>query len=259
VSVGAPIALLLWALAAPAGSTTTAAETALPPFTPGGTAELGAVIDGATLALGDGRTLRLVGIETPNPARRGEAALAAQAKAAVARLVAGAKLELRFAGSATDRHGRVLAQLFADGNWVQRALVEAGLARVQGGADERIGLVELLQVEAYARAARIGIWRLPFYAVRRAEDASTSAGSFQLVEGNVVDAIRVESGVFVNFGPDWHTAFSLHIGRDALKLCRAAGLDPMTLKGARLRVRGFIDGTSRPTIEVSFPEQIERR
>jgi micrococcal nuclease len=256
VSLRAPLALLLiglalWALAAPAAA-------APPPLTPGGTAELGAVLDGTTLTLRDGRILRLAGIETPNPARRGEAALAAREKAELARLAAGATLELRSAGSATDRHGRVPAQLFAGGIWVQGELVEAGLARVQGSADERLGLIELMAAEARARAARLGIWRLPFYAVRGAENAAADAGSFQLVEGTVVDAARVEGGVYVNFGPDWRTAFSLHIGRDALKLCRAAGLDPMALAGARLRVRGFIDGSRRPTIEMSFPEQIER-
>jgi hypothetical protein len=93
--------------------------------------------------------------------------------------------------------------------------------------------------------------------VRDAADAARDAGTWQIVEGNADDMALVEGGAYVNFGPDWHTAFSLHIGRDALKLMRDSGLDVKRLKGARLRVRGFIDGTTRPTIEVSFPEQIE--
>lgn len=234
------------------------ARTALPEFQPGGTAALKAVIDGGTLALADGRTLRLVGIAAPDPARRAERGLAARATAALQKLVAQQPLELRFAGNGTDRNGRVLAELFAGGRWVQRELVRRGLARVRGAADNRAGLAALLAVEDQARAAGRGMWQLPEFAVRDAADAARDAGTWQIVEGKVEDVALVEGGAYVNFGPDWRTAFSLHIGRDALKLARDGGLDPQSLKGARLRVRGFIDGTRRPTIEVSFPEQIER-
>ena len=152
----------------------------------------------------------------------------------------------------------MLAELFAGGRWVQRELVRRGLARVHGAADNRRGLEALLAVEDAARTARRGIWRLGMFAVRAAGDAARDAGTWQIVEGKVEDVALVEDGAYVNFGPDWRTAFSLHIGRDALKLVRDGGLDPKSLKGARLRVRGFIDGARRPTIEVSFPEQIER-
>jgi len=228
----------------------------LPDFAPGGPAELRAVIDGVTLALADGRELRLADIETPPT--RGEAALARRAKDAFAGLVTGVPLELRYGGVETDRHGRVVAQLFAGGRWVQRELVRRGLARVHGSADARVGLSELLAAEAAARTARRGLWRRPFFAVRTPEDAARDAGSFQIVEGTVADTAFAGGSVRVNFGPDWRTAFSLRIGGDALKRCREAGLDPMQLAGARLRVRGFIDGTQRPTIEIAFPEQIER-
>ena len=131
-------------------------------------------------------------------------------------------------------------------------------ARVHGAADNRSGLAALLAVEAAARQARRGIWRLRAFAVRDAADAARDAGTWQIVEGKAEHVALVEGGAYVNFGPDRRTAVSLHLGRDALKLTRDAGLDVKSLEGVRLRVRGFIDGASRPTIEVSFPEQIER-
>ena len=227
-----------------------------PPFLPGGPVALGAVIDSETLRLADGRTLRLVDIDTP--AARDSAALAARAEAAVQKLVATAPLELRYSGNGTDRHGRLLAQLFAGGTWVEGELLRRGLARVHGSADNRIGLDAMLALENEARQARRGLWRSRRFAVRAAADAARYAGSFQIVEGVVSGAAEVDGGVYLNFGPDWHTAFSAHLDRDAVKLCRAAGLDPRKLGGARLRVRGFIDGTRRPVIEIAFPEQIER-
>jgi len=244
------LATVAFAVAAAAAN----ARTTIPDFAPGGPVTLGAVNTGDRLALADGRSLRLASIETP---ATGE--LAARAKLALEKLVTGKTLELRYAGNASDREGRVVAALFAGGRWVQRELVRRGLARVHGAADNRLGLTALLAAEDAARKARRGLWRRSAYAVREADDAARDAGTWQIVAGTVADAALVEDGAWLDFGPDRHTGFGVHISREALKLARAAGLDPNGLKGARVRVRGFIDGTRRPTIEVTFPEQIERR
>jgi micrococcal nuclease len=245
------LAALLLILAAVAAN----AKPRLPEFTPGEAIAIAAVRDGATLRLADGRELRLVGIEAP--AEKFAAAAAARAKAALEKLVTRPPLEARYGETRIDRHGSVLAHLFAGGRWVERELVQRGLARVHGSADNRLGLALLLASEASARQARRGLWARSYYAVRSAGDAARYAGSFQIVEGTVVDTASVGGTVYLNFGPDWHTAFSLRIAPPALKLCRAAGIDPLALKGKSVRVRGFIDGRNRPLIEVSFPEQIE--
>ncbi len=223
-----------------------------PGFTPGGQAQIGAVVDGETIALADGRTLRLVGIEAP---RNG--ALARQAVAALTTLVAGRTVELRFAGIAEDRQGRVLAQLYAGGVWVQGELLRRGLARVESAADERVGVPDMLALERQARRYRRGIWSDPDYAVRSADEAANFAGTFQLVSGTVTEVATVAGQVFVSLGPDRQKSLALSIARPALALCRAAGLDPASLKGKRILVRGFIDGATRPRIAISHPEQIE--
>lgn len=97
-----------------------------PAFSPGEPAQIGDVSDATTLRLVDGRRLRLVGIEGP---ARG--VLAQQAKDALTKLVAGGAVELRFAGNTRDRHGSVLAQLYAGSVWVQGELLRRGLARVR--------------------------------------------------------------------------------------------------------------------------------
>ncbi len=140
----------------------------------------------------------------------------------------------------------------------QRELVRRGLARVHGTADDRLGLAALLATEEAARQAQRGLWQQARFAVRQATEVAADAGSFQLVDGTVVDAVAVQGGVYLRFGDNGSDALSLHVGGEALKLCRAAGLNLMSLKGARVRVRGFIDGDRRPLMEVSFPEQIER-
>ena len=106
-----------------------------PAFTPGGDAQIRAVVDGTTLGLSDGRQLRLVGIETP---ARG--ALAERAKEALKELTASGTITLRFAGNPRDRQGRVLAQAFADERWLQGELLKRGLARVRSTAEIALAL-----------------------------------------------------------------------------------------------------------------------
>ena len=153
------------------------------------------------------------------------------AKAALEKLVDGKRLELRFAGNRADRNGRVLAELFANGRWVERELVRRGLARVHGAADNRMGLAALLAVEDQARQKRHGLWRAKRFAVRDAGDAARDAGTWQIVEGTVVDVAHVEGGTFIHFGADWRELLSAHLGRDAEKLARAAGLDAKSAGG----------------------------
>jgi micrococcal nuclease len=225
----------------------------VPHFETGEIVEAVTVLEGGEIALADGRHVAPLGIILPR-GRQGEAETA---RKAVATRLVGRTLELRFDGSRVDRHGRVLAHLFVDGRWIEKELVRRGLARVSGTVDHRLGLIELLRSEADARRARRGLWREPAYAVRRAEEAGHYAGSFQLVEGEVVDAGRVEGALFLDFAPAQH-GFRLRFSPEALRLFGPEDIDPKTLIGARIRARGFLHGTERPTIDVTYPEQIER-
>ena len=231
-----------------------------PAFEPGEIVTARAVVDGGEMVLSDGRHVRLVGLEAPHPAIGQNRAwpYADEAKAALEKLVLGRVVELRFGGNRRDRYGRILAQVFVGKRWVQGEMITHGLARVASAADNRAGIVELLTREERARRARRGIWRDRFYAVRAADEAGRHAGSFQIVEGTVVDTAVVEGQRFLNFGADWRSAFSLRLSPAALRLFRADGIDAAALQGTRLRVRGWVNGGARPIINVTHPEQIER-
>jgi endonuclease YncB( thermonuclease family) len=222
-----------------------------PEFTPGGQAEISEVVDAATIALADGRKLRLAGIEVPT---RGT--LARQAKAAVIEILSGGTIDLRVAGNPSDRQGRVLAQVYVGSLWVQAELVRRGLARVRGAPDSRVGIADLLKFERQARRYHRGVWSDRAYAVLTADDAARSAGTFQLVGFTAAEIVNTSGQIYVRSDAD-RSAFALTIAPAAVKLCRESGLDPMELKGKRLLVRGFIDGSQRPTIAITYPEQIE--
>jgi len=221
-----------------------------------------AIVNGDTLSLDDGRRVRLVGIEAPRPplglAPGVPWRLAEATKVALAAIAQDRAVTLRYDGAQSDRYGRVLAQVYReDGMWLQGELLRGGLARVHSYADNRAMVTEMLKLEGEARAARRGLWRDPNYAVRRPEDTGRFIESFKLVEGTIVDVAKAKGQIFLNFGSDWHTAFTAHLPRDALPLFRQSGLDPNALKGARVRLRGWVRFHERPTIDVTHPEQIE--
>ncbi|HSR73118.1 MAG TPA: thermonuclease family protein, partial [Kiloniellales bacterium] len=229
---------------------------------PGEGGTVAGIVDGDTLVLADGREIRLVGIQAPKLplGREGFVAwpLAEEARAALSGLALGKHVRLGYGGRRGDRHGRVLAHLFGpDGAWLQGTLLERGFARVYGFADNRALLPEMLARERAARAARRGIWRHAFYAVRNPAEAAGLLGRFELVEGRVVDAAVVRGRAYLNFGPDWRTDFTVVLDPPVRRLFESEGIDPLSYRGQRVRVRGWLESYNGPMIEATHPEQIE--
>ncbi len=252
--------LLALALAAPAPAL---AEEAL---RPGGEALVKAVVDGDTVLLESAvmgaQQIRLVGIQAPKlPLGRKNFPtwpLAEESKKALQSLTLGKTVRLSFGGSDKDRYGRLLAHLHRpDGTWVQGEMLKKGMARVYSFPDNRALVGPMLALEAEARAARRGIWGLRFYAVRTPQELSSWIGTFQLVEGKVLKAARVKGRVYLNFGDDWKTDFTITIGAPVRRMFRKAGTDPLSLEGKRIRVRGWLKRYNGPMIKATHPEQIE--
>ncbi|MDD9990648.1 MAG: thermonuclease family protein [Rhodospirillales bacterium] len=221
------------------------------------------VIDGSTVLLDDGETVRLAGIEAPRPVR-GETApeadtLSNEARQALSALVHGRRVGLAAGDAPRDRYGRLRAHLVRsdDGTWVQGALLAAGLARVHSLVDDRAAAAEMLAIERRARAARLGIWSLPRYGVRAAGETVNRLHSFQLVEGRVESAAVVRGRGYLNFGDDWREDFTVSIGPRDRRRFESAGIAIEDYEGRLVRVRGWIDSFNGPMIEATHPEQIE--
>lgn len=220
------------------------------------------VIDGDTLKLADRREVRLVGIQAPKlPLGRRNFTpwpLAEESRAALVRLADGKILKLSYGGASSDRHGRVLAHLTDEsGRFIQAEMLRQGMARLYSFADNRARLDELFAAEREARAANRGIWALPYYRIRTPETISGDLDSFQLVEGKVVRAAAAGGRIYLNFGADPKTDFTAVIQPGAGKSFAAIGLDPLSLTGRAIRVRGWIENRNGPLIQVTHPEQIE--
>ncbi len=236
-----------------------------------------------TLALADGRRLRLAGITLPRrplPVPADQAwPIEAAADAALAALTSGRELRLYQAGRSQDRYGRLPIQaVLEDGRWLQAVLLRQGLARVEVTPGVRIPVAALLDAESEARRAGIGLWALPAYRVRRPGEAGAWIDSVQLVEGRVTGVYRGKDGLTLAFGGRRRNAFSVHLpfavwtewaGMPTLRRererereratssSRPWAADPAALVGRRLRVRGWIGRGRNAEIEVGDAGQIE--
>ncbi len=236
------------------------------------------VPDGRSLLLDDGREVRLAGIEVPLPTAPGReppegdasATAATAATAGLDALAAGDTVALREAAAGPDRYGRLVAYAYVlrddDRLFVQGEMLAAGLARVGDRDFTRACLASLLEQEAAARAAKLGLWADPYYEVLHAEtpaDVLAHRGRFALVEGTVVSVRGSGATIYVNFGRRWSEGFTVTVPKRNERNFAAAGIDLNGLTGRRVRVRGFVEsrgagGTAgAPSIEAARPEQIE--
>lgn len=252
------IALVLWA-------TPAAAQDAL---TPGEQAVVAAVVDGDTVFLDrdivGASQVRLTGIQAPKlPLGRigfKEWPLAKESKAALEAILLNQPTQLFYGSARMDRHGRLLAHLIGpDGVWAQGEMLTRGMARVYTFPDNRERAAEMYTLETAARAAKRGIWGDPFYAVRAASPAALARDidTFQIVEGRVINAADVRGVIYLNFGANWRTDFTVRIDRKAARLFKRAGLGPDAYQGRHVRVRGWLKTWNGPMIEANHPEQIE--
>ncbi|HUO90953.1 MAG TPA: thermonuclease family protein [Rhizomicrobium sp.] len=224
-----------------------------------GGAELLRVEKNGSVIFSDGRAAHLEGIRLPaGPADRAPQQFADAALASLAALARQAPLTLTSVPPKEDRYDRVRGQLFgADGTWIQLALLKRGLARVYVAPDRTECASELFAAEAAARAAHVGLWSAPAYAVRTPDSVAPDVGTFQIVEGKVVSASLRSGRAYLNFGGNWRGDFTVTVDPDDMRNFRATGVDPRSYVGQIIRVRGIVQTRNGPEIEAANPQSIE--
>jgi len=204
--------------------------------------------DGA-LILSDGRVLVLEGLRLPMT----DEAISGQTLAVLRAMALSGPANFTTVSPAKDRYGRMRVQGFGR-LWFQIALLEQGLARVQIAPDRSECAPDLYEAEAGARARHAGIWALPGYQVRGPQALAGTAGSFQLVEGQVRNIGPADGRTFIDFGD--RRQFSAVIGPEDRHAFRDFDFDELPTH--RIRVRGIVqDYRGRALVVLSNPYQIE--
>jgi micrococcal nuclease len=232
------------------------------------TGEVVRVTDGKTFMLSDGREARLAAIEAPPVSaadpNEEHVAIGQAAKTALEGLLMGHSVVLKATGAGPDRYGRLVAQVFITGPneeiWVQSEILTKGYALVAPGGDINTCLSFLRGVERKARDGMLGLWGDPYFAMKEAQypdDVMTELGRFALVGGKVMSVRESGGMVYLNFGRRWTEDFAVTIQKRNQRTFIAAGVDPKSLAGRRIEVRGWIEQRGGPVIEAARPDQIE--
>ena len=217
------------------------------------------------ITLTDGRTLRLAGLEPPRPTPNAPDFDTAARDAL--RLRAGGEIAFVPLAQKPDRWGRIPAFVFFDAPTpgappisAANVLLAGGFARYMPEPEARPCRTALLAAEAAARAAKLGLWRDPFYAIIAATDRDAfaeRAATNVIVEGRLVAVDQGPLRTNLQFAPRRERAFSVTILKRHIKIFEQAGYDFHALIGRMLRVRGLLDLRFGPQIEISSADEIE--
>ena len=224
--------------------------------------EVAKVLDGDTLELKSGLRVHLVSIEAP----REDEALANKARDGLQRLAAQRAVRLYYGGtSRLAAHARnpdeaALAHVYVrtEGGrwlWAQEAMLRDGLARVHTRKDNSARAEKMLAIEALARGEKRGLWAASAYRVRAADKPIEPSG-FLLAEGKVINVGESKGRVFLNFGEDYRSDFTVMIGEEDLPNFKPP-FDAKALASQRVRVRGYVSDRGGPLMRIDHPAQIE--
>jgi endonuclease YncB( thermonuclease family) len=198
------------------------------------------VVDGDTLRLSDGRSVRMIGLNTPELGKKGRSdePFAVTARRRLEALVAASdgRVGLQPGKEGKDHYGRTLAHVYgADGANLEAQMLAEGLG-FQVAVAPNVDLVACQQAaERSARKAGLGLWRQS--PVLKAEQINTSG--FAVLSGRVSRVQRNRGGVWIEL----QDSVVLRVAPNLLARFPKSALD--SLEGKRVEARGWVLDRSR--------------
>jgi hypothetical protein len=220
------------------------------------------VVDGDTLRLADGRSVRLIGLNTPELAHQGRS-VEPYAEAARRRLQvlvdnSAARVRLQIGPKPRDHYGRTLAHVFGrNGRNFEEQLLAEGLGYLVAFGSENQLLACQQAAERLARSKGLGLWRnTPILS-----PAQIDTGGFTLLRGRVERVQRNRGGIWLEMGD----SLVLQV---APKLVDHFDIQQLSgLAGREVEVRGWLidrsrraalkPGQARWLLPVSAPAMLE--
>ncbi|KPX00079.1 MULTISPECIES: thermonuclease family protein [Pseudomonas syringae group] len=203
-------------------------------------AQVQRVVDGHTLRLSDGRSVRMIGLNTPETGKKGQSAepFAEAAKRRLQALVdeSGGQVGLRVGQQGKDHYGRTLANVYdRKGANLEAQLLSEGLGYL-GAVAPNVALVDCQQVaERAARQAQLGVWRdSPVQPSTR-----LSKSGFAIVSGQVKSVQRNRGGIWIEL----QGSLVLRVAPANVNSFDTAMLE--RLKGRQVEARGWVVDRSR--------------
>ena len=221
------------------------------------------VVSPKTLLLLNGSIVQLSWIDVPDSDGDDIDPLAVTARDILKDLLTGQKVDIyqtkKKDEGRVNRMGHVLAHLesYDDKAWAQGALLRLGLARVKTSHVNADMGSQMLALEALARNERLGFWAEDGYGVLSTDEVEDAIGEFAIVEGQIESVALNKNRIYINFGKNWKSDFTVSISPQDKRRFSKAGLDPLGWGGQKVRVRGSVREYNGPYMEVTHPAAIE--
>ena len=205
------------------------------------------VIDGDTLRLQDGRSVRLLGVNAPEVTHGANAGqpFGVESRAAVVAFIARAnkKVRLTAEAQALDAYGRSLAHVYdLQGRSLAVNLLAQGMALQIAVPPNTDQAACLLAVERKARQSRLGLWRSDFWAAKGATGLGVKDKGFRLVRAKVA-AVTINKSVWLELDGNLAVQIPRRYWRD-FTLANGEPYkqkDWLALRGITIEVRGWIN------------------
>jgi micrococcal nuclease len=228
-----------------------------------GSVKVTQVIDPMTFGVEDKRIIELIGIDYPDLKVYEAGDFALTAKNVLTDMLDDHDVTLYQTGKAdwgrSNRMGHELAHVerSSDKAWVQGTLLALGLARVRTSQRNPEMSEQMYKLENAARAEKLGIWADARFKVLTPEEAGANMHTFQIVEGKIESVSLKSNRLYLNFGKDWKSDFTVSIAPRDKRLFSQANMDPMSWNNKTIRARGWVRSYNGPYMEIDHPQAIE--
>ena len=221
------------------------------------------VVDGDTIRLVNGELLRYVGLDTPE-VRIKEAGsfvynpqpFSLEAKEYNRKLVEGKHLRIEFDIEKRDKYGRLLGYCFADDVFINAELLKHGYATLYTFPPNLKYVEMFVDLQKKARKEKRGLWGS--YDTISSDEAHKYINQVRSVRGRILGTYQSAKCVFLNFGQDYKTDFTVVIFNNSLSTFREKGINPAVFyHGKTIEVTGRIKSYNGPEIIVNSPYEIE--
>ena len=225
------------------------------------------VIDGDTLVLEGGIHLRLIGIDTPEVRRKAKtgfiydpAPFSIEAKEFTKRLAEGKSARIEFDIEKKDKYNRTLGYCFVqEGNYeifLNKELLNKGFAVLYTYPPNIKYVEEFVIAQRQARENKEGLWGI--YEVVESYRAKEFIGQIRTVKGKVMSTYNSGKTIFLNFGSNFKTDFTVAIFKNSFGYFHNKGIRPeIFYKGKTIQVSGRIREYNGPEIIANSPLEIE--
>lgn len=159
----------------------------------------------------------------------------------------------------TNRFNHKLGQIIREDNklWAQKFLLENGLAIAWPSPYTTTIWPLLLKAEKVGRESKLGVWNKEDPIIKSVDDVSEDPYTLQLVEGKIVNLATVRNNLYLNFGQNWRTDFTVMIPVSLRQEFSRKGQNIKSWQGKTIRVRGFVEEYNGPMIKIMYADQIE--